>query len=701
LLAILIRERGTLVTREELRRELWPDGTFVDFEPSLNAAVKRAREALGDSATAPRFIETLPRRGYRFVATVQEIGRPAPEELAAVQLARSSRSLTHSNVASSSGEPVGLTSHDASPPRNRPRAFDRTRIALAVALGMMAVLFVFHRGQTPARARISIAHVERLTNEGTVGLAAVSLDGRDFAYVRRDGLRETLWMRNGNDRKPVRLFDSVDGTVRSLTFVPGGFLHYTVFRPDKTLIEPFRVPTSGGPPVAIAEPAGRIAFNGDGSLYAYVSNFSLALRESRIVVSDAASASPRVIAVRTPPESFLLTKPAWSPDGSRLAVFGVRESSPASPELVVVDAGSGRVVLAKPIALIGVDSALWLHSGEGLVIAGRQHRTAARRLWEVSLPSGDLRPLTSDLSDYSLAGLSQPGHGLVAVRSEIARSIWTADLDQAGPARQVALNSGDLGGLEGIAWASAARLVYTAAESGNVDLWSLDVRDGTRRQITSDPADDFHPAVSADGRTVLFASNREGVPGIWTASTDGTNQRRLTSGADSRPSVSPDGVVVFQRGAVDTTPFTLWRLPSDGSQPVHIAETHSMRPAVSPDGRWIAHYLMTAEAWMLGVTPITGGPPARTLPISRTHADRVVRWSPDGLALAFIDGEGGASNIWVQSLSGGRPRKLTNLSEGRMTTFDWSSDGRRLAWTRINELSDVVAVTLDGGGQHD
>jgi DNA-binding winged helix-turn-helix (wHTH) protein len=70
LLLLLIREPGGVVTREHLQRELWPEGTFVDFELSLNAAVKRLREALGDSATTPRFVETLPRRGYRFIAVI-------------------------------------------------------------------------------------------------------------------------------------------------------------------------------------------------------------------------------------------------------------------------------------------------------------------------------------------------------------------------------------------------------------------------------------------------------------------------------------------------------------------------------------------------------------------------------------------------------------------------------------------------------
>ena len=65
---MLLEQPGELVTRDELRKRLWPDDTFVDFEHGLNAAVKRLRDTLGDSAESPRFVETVPRRGYRFIA---------------------------------------------------------------------------------------------------------------------------------------------------------------------------------------------------------------------------------------------------------------------------------------------------------------------------------------------------------------------------------------------------------------------------------------------------------------------------------------------------------------------------------------------------------------------------------------------------------------------------------------------------------
>src|SRR5258708_24924874 len=76
-LAMLLERAGEVVTREELRQKLWPSDTFVDFDHSLNTAVNKVREVIGDSASSPRYVETLARRGYRFIAPVQNDVRTA------------------------------------------------------------------------------------------------------------------------------------------------------------------------------------------------------------------------------------------------------------------------------------------------------------------------------------------------------------------------------------------------------------------------------------------------------------------------------------------------------------------------------------------------------------------------------------------------------------------------------------------------
>jgi len=76
-LALLLERAGEVVTREELQKELWPSDTFVDFDHSLNTAINKVREALGDSASSPRYVETLARKGYRFIAPLQTEHRTA------------------------------------------------------------------------------------------------------------------------------------------------------------------------------------------------------------------------------------------------------------------------------------------------------------------------------------------------------------------------------------------------------------------------------------------------------------------------------------------------------------------------------------------------------------------------------------------------------------------------------------------------
>ena len=95
LLAMLMERQGEVVTREELHQRLWPNGTIVEFDHSINAAIMRLRQALEDSAEEPRFIETLPRRGYRFIFQVEQVA--------------STRADAHSEIELESGDPVAQT----------------------------------------------------------------------------------------------------------------------------------------------------------------------------------------------------------------------------------------------------------------------------------------------------------------------------------------------------------------------------------------------------------------------------------------------------------------------------------------------------------------------------------------------------------------------------------------------------------------
>ncbi len=111
ILAYLLDRPGEVVTREELRQNLWPADTFVDFDHSLNTAVNKLREALGDSASSPRYVETLARRGYRFLAPVQPAEAKSP--------AQDSPPMTAGDTAVSAATPIALFHRDLEVPLPR------------------------------------------------------------------------------------------------------------------------------------------------------------------------------------------------------------------------------------------------------------------------------------------------------------------------------------------------------------------------------------------------------------------------------------------------------------------------------------------------------------------------------------------------------------------------------------------------------
>jgi DNA-binding winged helix-turn-helix (wHTH) protein len=137
LLEFLASHPGRLVTREEIRKEIWSETTFVDFEQGINKSVRQIRDALNDDADKPRFVETLPRRGYRFIANVE---------------------LPENNLA---GVPVAAPplATPTSSPREFPAAHKRllSKRRVAAALGVLALIVAFQFGVRLERGRVSPA----------------------------------------------------------------------------------------------------------------------------------------------------------------------------------------------------------------------------------------------------------------------------------------------------------------------------------------------------------------------------------------------------------------------------------------------------------------------------------------------------------------------------------------------------------------
>src|SRR5207248_77368 len=117
-------------------------------------------------------------------------------------------------------------------------------------------------------------------------------------------------------------------------------------------------------------------------------------------------------------------------------------------------------------------------------------------------------------------------------------------------------------------------------------------------------------------------------------------------------------------------------------------------PHASPDGKWIAYLVADPKRSALGIIPASGGPPTKTVDVSYSSpgGDAVIRWSPAGDTIDYVDTRNGVSNVWRQSLNGGWPQQVTNFKSGLIFNFVWLPGGRDLAVARGSTTRDAVRI---------
>ncbi len=737
LLLALVGHVGQLLTKDELLELVWPDQ--IVEESNLTVHMSALRKALGQSKGERSFVVTEPGRGYRFVADVRELEARAGE-VVGEQRTLISVDDNHRDLAGEFSV-EGIVSHQLRPPNenigarllnnkngNGAAAASATtfpinaaparpalpRVVWVFAGGLMICVllalggFAYWRSSvnraTTAGATPPVAPhivIKRLTTQGMISHATLSPDGKFFVYVQkeRDG-QYGLWLSQVDGSSSVQL--RAPAEVRyglGMTFAPdGSSLYYCLNDGENPQGRLFRLPVLGGVPEKLAlKSCSAMTFSPDGKQVGFVRT-DRARAASLLMVANLDGSGEREIAARPLSRAFVHRTAAWSPDGSTITVGAVSKDNGENQEIFDVRVTDGKVEPLTALDWRGIQRLSWLSDGSRLIVVAADKDSWQRfsQLWSVTHPAGEARRLTSDLNSYgAVASLSADDGALLAVQAQSITNMWVASAKNFGQAKQITFGSqGRYDGMYGIDWTHDGRIVYVAVIGESRTIWRMDSDGGNARQLTSSGYADINPSLTADGRHLVFQSNRGGSYDIWRTDTDGGNPQQLTRGGGNKePHVSPDGrwvVYVSSRDGLSS----LWRVSVDGGEPVRLTDKPSEWPRISPDGKFIAcGYVSDAdslEGWQIAVFSVEGGPPVKLFNVPKLATFRTgIRWTQDGAALTYRDSTNG---IWRQPLSGGEPQRLPGLPTEKLFTHGWSRDGQQFAFTRGTESRDVVLI---------
>lgn len=701
-LLTLVENAGHVVSKDALMRAVWPD-TAVE-ENNLTQNVSMLRRALGDGSAGRNFIETVPRRGYRFVAEVRHLQEPQHEVLFQRRTRLSCVTEEEEEAVDRERQPMAAEAAVEDGARAAHAGVGRRAVAAVIAaagvfaLGVGLWRLAPLRRETLTPERFNRMTIVRLTDSGKVTAGAISPDEKYVVHAVSEAGLQSLLVKQISTGSSIQIVPPAPVDYWGVTLSPdGSFVYCVTWERTRTDAVLYRLPMLGGMRQRLMQGVdGTISFSPDGRRLVFgTSRFSK--NESLLMIANADGSERRTFVARSGGELFNGSNaggPVWSPDGSVIAsALGRTISGYRRQRLVQVALENPQPQPIGSQLWINMGRTTWLTDGSGLLITARERVESPEQIWLVSYPGGEAMRVTNDLHDYSHVSVTADGRVLAAVQTQTVTTIWVAPSDDPNRGREIFSEVGSYKGTEGLSWTPEGRLVYRSHAGGGIDLWVMDVDGSNRRQLTSHAGANFHPAVSSDGRFLAFASDRSGRLSLWLSDLDGARSTQLTQGPDDvRPQITPDGRwIVYQQGH-GVTRSTIWKAPVAGGEPVQLTSAMSIRPAVSPDGRFAAYYYMDAERWRLAVMSIDGAPVA-SFDIPPTSGSRVVRWTPDGRALAYLDERGGVSNILVQRLDGGPPQQLTQFQSGQLVFFNWSPDGKQLALVRAEETSNVVRIS--------
>jgi eukaryotic-like serine/threonine-protein kinase len=659
ILLLLLKTPGELVTREQLREQIWSEGTFVDFEHGLNAAMNKLRRALSDSAENPRYIETIPGRGYRFV------GMPA------------------------SGHVVPITRSETPEIRKeqlRRSLGGRERLIWA-AVAVVCLGAGLRIGSAPAwlslwmAAPISAdggpAGVQFIQLTRDAGLSrdpALSRDGKLLAYASNaspDGGMD-LYVKQVAGGQPIRL--TFDGAGNGWpNFSPDG--SRIVFRSNRNGGGIYEIPAFGGHIRLLARGGSRPRYSPDGTKVAYWTGagtiYATVPGTGSVWVVRVEGGQPQRVASGL----TAARTPIWSPDGKRLLLIGYTSAKlydDASLDWWVapVDGGDGvKTGLRDALSRAGLPirsgfvptPVCWSRDTNAIVFSADSGD--AVNIWEIGLSpqtgkvAGVPRRLTVGAGSEDDASCASSG-AMAFTSKEDGSHIWSLPFDlnrgkPTGAAERITSGTGSRG-FPSLA-KNASQIAFFSNQSGSTNIWKRDLVTGNESIVGSSPNLQRFPAISPSGAKIAYAVNeKDGARTVYVAA--GSEPEKVCEGCVRPTDWSSDekSLLIFAG-----TPYQINLFDAATHQQSALlkhATDQLLYGRFSPDNRWISFTVRTSPTRArVAIAPFDGPrpiPESSWITIADVWPEDWADWSPDGRTLYFPSERDGHRCLWGQRVDG-------------------------------------------------
>lgn len=689
ILALLLQRPGEIVTREELRQALWEEGTHVNFDGSLNAALKKLRSCLQDDAENPVFIETVPRQGYRFLAPVHQI------------YARASASTELGHVASNDADAVEIhlsMEPEFSPAKAAELQREREKeksvrrwaeisfLTAAILFGSWVLFFIVYPVPYP-----SVQRMVRITNAGDIDeTGGIVSDGTRIFFLERYGggwhLMQTS-VEGGNAEVMAAPF----ANTRLFAISPdhSQFLIGEFRRPDEEM--PLWLwPVQGGAPRRLGEATGRDpAWSPDGTQIVFV-------HERTLFVVHRDGTQLREIAR----SSGVPHAPAWSSDGEVIR-FHAENGGSNTSSIWEMNADGSKLhrILASVTQPVSQSAGQWTGDGKYFLFSGCQNNDcnlwAIREAWNwLRRTHHDPVELTRGPDSLHVSIPAQTGSRVFAFSLRSQRELKKIDPRTDGSVFLAPNIRTD----EAVVSPDAKSVLYIDRPDGSLWLSRMDANKQLR--LTNAPLVAAAPRWSRDGKRILFTGVQSGhARQIYILSADGGGLRAvLPEGREGTAADwSPDGtqIVVCMRDVKIQNKFGIYLFKPETGAFTLLPESRGFaEPRWSPDGRYIAaldesnHHLLLYDFQTEKWAPLAEGGL-----LSRPY------WSDDNASLYFQDRLEKEQSVFRIDVPGGKIEVVYKFKDSLHNSahyfFNGLDDKGWLYVTVERGLTDVYALDLD------